>query len=46
MLLTNMIDNNKMLKMIQGQGHKIEGQGQICNFVKTKFDHKTMVIGS
>ena len=29
-----MIDNNKMLKLTQGQGHDVKGQGEICNFVK------------
>ena len=29
-----MISIDKMLMMTQGQGHKVKGQGQICNFVK------------
>ena len=29
-----------MLMLTQGQGHKVKGQGQICNFVKkTCFDY-------
>ena len=28
-----------MLKLTQGQGHKVKGQGQICDFVKTCFDY-------
>ena len=34
MLLANMIDDNRMLMLTHGQGHKVKGQGQICNFVK------------
>ena len=35
-----MIDINKILKLTQGQGHKVKGQGQICKFVKkTCFDY-------
>ena len=29
-----MISIDKMLMLTQGQGHKVKGQGQICNFVK------------
>ena len=29
-----------MFKLTKGQGHKVKGQGQICNFVrKTYFDY-------
>ena len=28
MLLTNMIDNNRMLMLTQGQGYKVKSQGQ------------------
>ena len=28
MILTHMIDNNKMLKLTSGQGYKVKGQGQ------------------
>ena len=35
MILTRMIDINKMLKL--SQGHKVNGQGQICKFVKNVF---------
>ena len=34
-----MIDNDKMLKLIKGQGQKIKGPGQICNFVNHCLDH-------
>ena len=34
MILTEMIDINKMLKLTKGQGHKIKGQGQICKLAK------------
>ena len=30
------VDINEMLKLTQGQGHKVKGQGQICNFVKKR----------
>ena len=33
-MLMHMISIDKMLKLTQGQGHKVKGQGQICNFVK------------
>ena len=29
-----MISIDKMLKLYQGQGHKVKGQGQICSFLK------------
>ena len=32
-----MIDIKEMLKWIQGQGHKVKGQGQIYNNVKHLF---------
>ena len=31
-----MISIDKMLMLTQGQGHKVKGQGQICNFVKKR----------
>ena len=34
MILTQMIDINKMLKLTKGQGYKIKGQGQIRKFGK------------
>ena len=34
MILTHMIDIDETLKWTQGQGHKVKGQGQICNNVK------------
>ena len=37
MILTQIIDTDKMLKLTQVQGHKIKGQGQICEFVKILF---------
>ena len=37
MILTHMIDINETLKLTQGQGHKVKGQGHICNFVKNLF---------
>ena len=32
-----MIDINEMLKLTLGQGHKVKGQGHICDFVKNLF---------
>ena len=29
-----MINIDDMLNLTKGQGHKVKGQGQICNFVK------------
>ena len=29
-----MIENSKIWKLTQGQGHKVKGQGHICDFVK------------
>jgi len=37
MILTHMIDTNKMLKLTIGQGRNVKGQGQICKFVKNFF---------
>ena len=34
MILTHMIDIDETLKLTQGKGHKVKGQGQICNNVK------------
>ena len=34
MILTYKIDICEMKKLTQGQGHKVKGQGQICNFTK------------
>ena len=32
--MIKMIETIKMLKLTQGQGHKVKGQGQICRHVK------------
>ena len=42
MKLTRMIDINEMLKLTQGQGHKVKGQGQICNYTKKIFGYKSL----
>ena len=34
MVLWHMIDTIELLKLTQGQGHKVKGQGQICCYVK------------
>ena len=36
MILAHMVDINEMLKLTLGQGHKVKGQGQICNFGKIR----------
>ena len=37
MIPTHMIGIDEMLKLTKGQGHKVKGQGQICNYVKKLF---------
>ena len=37
MILRDMIDINEILKLTQGQGHKIVSQGQICKFANNLF---------
>ena len=34
MILTHMIGISEMLKLTQGQGHKVKGQGQMYNYIK------------
>ena len=34
MILTHMIDVDETLKLTQGQGHKVKGQGHIGIYVK------------
>ena len=34
MMLTHMINIDETVKLTQGQGHKVKGQGQICIYVK------------
>ena len=29
-----LVSIDRMLKLYQGQGHKVKGQGQICSFLK------------
>ena len=35
--LMHRVDIDATLKMTQGQGHKVKGQGRICNCVKKLF---------
>jgi len=37
MIFTYKIDINRTKTLIEGQGHKVKGQGQICNYTKTLF---------
>ena len=39
MIFIHMIGTNEMLKLTLGQGHKVKGQGQICNLVKETYLH-------
>ena len=41
MILTYIIDIDKTVKLTQGQGHKVKGQGHICNYVKLLFSYKS-----
>ena len=34
MIHIKMIDINEMLKLAQGQGNEVKGEGQICKIVK------------
>ena len=43
MILTYKIDNNETKKLTQGQGHKVKGQGQICNYTKNWFGYKSFM---
>ena len=36
MMHIHMISIVEMLKLTKGQGHKVKGQGHICDFVKIK----------
>ena len=41
-----MISIDKMLMLTQGQGHKVKGQGQICDFAKklvSTLNHARMI---
>ena len=37
MILTYIIDIDETVKLTQGQGHKVKGQGHICIYVKFFF---------
>ena len=37
MILTYIIDIDDTVKLTQGQGHKVKGQGHICIYVKFLF---------
>ena len=42
MILTYIIDIDEMLKLTQGQGHKVKGQGHIGIYVKKSFDYNSL----
>ena len=42
MILTLAIDIDGTVKLTQGQGHKVKGQGHICSFVNSCFGYKSL----
>ena len=42
MILTYIIDIDETLKLTQGQGHKVKGQGHLGIYVKKYFELKLM----
>ena len=42
MILTHIIDIDETLKLTQGQGHKVKGQGHICIYVKSFSYYKSL----
>ena len=36
-----MVDIDERIKLTQGQGHKVKGQGNICSYVKLLFSYKS-----
>ena len=42
MIVTHITDIGKILKLVQGQGHKVKGKNQICSYVKTLFYQQIM----
>jgi len=45
MILTYVIDIDKTLKLTQGQGHKVKGQGHTGIYVKNSFDYNPWTYG-
>ena len=41
MILGHMVYIDETLKLTQGQGHKVKGQGHICNYVKLLLSYKS-----
>ena len=41
MIPSFMIDNDETFKLTKGQGHKVKGQGYICNYVKLLFSYES-----
>ena len=54
MILTHMIGINEMLKLTQGQGHKVKGQGrqrsrsnmQLCEKIVWAINQERMIVSS
>ena len=43
MILGHMVNIDETLKLTRGQGHKVKGQGHICNYVNLLFSYKSWV---
>ena len=41
-VLWHLINIIELLKLTQGKGHKVKGQGQICNYVKTTINYRKL----
>ena len=41
MILTYVMDVDQTVTLTQGQGHKVKGQGHICNYVKLLLSYKS-----
>ena len=39
MMFKYKIDNHEIKKLTKGEGHKVKGQGQLCNFEKSCFNY-------
>ena len=46
MILTHMIDTNENIKLTQGQGHRVKGQGQflkLCKNIGSSIKHERKI---
>ena len=46
MILGHMVNIDKTLKLTRGQGHKVKGQGHICNYVNLllAINHERVIV--